>query len=296
MTTRTADPEAILAGAGHDVLVALATLVDRHPDLRPAPAELGQLLDDLTALVRRARGRVRSATRAAAPATPATVAPAVAPRPTTPPIAPVVPAPNPAPVVPTVAPPPVTPAPMVAPPVPAVPAAPTPARVAPPTAAARLPGAPTPPPAPRGRARRWRWLVIVAVITVAVVAVWGLRGATPPVTPATPATTPAPTTTVSIGRPADPPTADGARAAAQTYADAWWAGDATTWWAGLTPEIQTRYTLDDVEQLLDEHPARPRLVATGARLTGPGTALATFAGGDQVLIYDGRHWRWQPSP
>jgi len=68
VTARTADPATVLAGAGHDLLTQLAQLVERHPDLRAAPADVGQLLDELAGLLRKARGRVRRAAPRVEPA------------------------------------------------------------------------------------------------------------------------------------------------------------------------------------------------------------------------------------
>lgn len=63
--TRLADPADVIADAGHEVLVALAQIVERHADLRTDPDAVAGLLDELTVVLRRARGRVARAARPA---------------------------------------------------------------------------------------------------------------------------------------------------------------------------------------------------------------------------------------
>lgn len=130
--------------------------------------------------------------------------------------------------------------------------------------------------------RRWRWVAIVALAVAAVASVAALRDfAAAGATSLTPATV-------------ESPTADSARAAAQSYADAWWMGDAQAWRDGLTADTQARYTLADIERLLAEDPDRWRSTATGARLIAPGAALVTFGTVDELLVWDGTRWRWHP--
>lgn len=68
MTTRTVDPADVIAEAGHELLVALAGLLEQHPDLRAEPDAVAGLLDQLSAMLRRARGQVRRVTRQDEPA------------------------------------------------------------------------------------------------------------------------------------------------------------------------------------------------------------------------------------
>jgi hypothetical protein len=68
MTAQTADPATIIAAAGHDLLVALAQIVDGHQDLLVRSDDVAGLLDQLTRVMRRVRGRVNRAAKAALPA------------------------------------------------------------------------------------------------------------------------------------------------------------------------------------------------------------------------------------